>query len=75
MMPNLPNSIDLFGQLADMKNVDYKNTLAISVLIELLIEKGLFTRQDFACKAAEMEGSCLAEIALARRLKKVETEK
>jgi hypothetical protein len=66
------NTIDIVGQLADMKNVDYKNTLAIAVLIELLVEKGLFTRQDFARKAAEMEGSCLAEIALSRRMKKVE---
>ncbi|MCX7781862.1 MAG: hypothetical protein N2491_13330 [Negativicutes bacterium] len=67
------NTLDIAGQIADMKNVDYKNTLAIAVLIELLIDKGLFTRQDFARKAAEMEGSCLAEIALARRMKKLET--
>lgn len=66
------NTIDIVGQIADMKNVDYKNTLAVAVLIELLVEKGLFSRQEFAHKAAEMEGSCLAEIALSRRLRKVE---
>lgn len=66
------NTIDIIGQIADLKNTDYKNTLAIAVLIELLIDNGLFTRQDFARKAAEMEGSCLAEIALSRRMKKVE---
>ena len=66
------SAIDIIGQIADLKNADYKNTLAIAVLIELLIDNGLFTRQEFARKAAEMEGSCLAEIALSRRIKNVE---
>ncbi|EAX46866.1 hypothetical protein TcarDRAFT_0554 [Thermosinus carboxydivorans Nor1] len=63
------NTIDIVGQIADMKTVDYRNTLAISVLIELLVEKGLFTRQEFAAKAAELEQASLAEIILKRRLR------
>ncbi|SDF62494.1 hypothetical protein [Sporolituus thermophilus] len=63
------NTIDIIGQIADLKTVDYRNTLAISVLIELLVEKGLFTRQEFAAKAAELEQTSLAEIILKRRLR------
>lgn len=59
--------LDVAGQLADLKDVDYKNTLAIAALIELLIEKGLFTRQEFAQKAQELESASLAEIIIKRR--------
>lgn len=62
------NSIDIIGQIADLKDTDYKNTLAITVLIDLFIEKGLFTREDFAKKSWELEKSTVAEIACQRRL-------
>lgn len=61
------NSIDIIGQIADLKDTDYKNTLAITVLIDLFIEKGLFTREDFAKKSWEAEKSTIAEIACQRR--------
>jgi hypothetical protein len=54
--------IDIIGQLADLKEIDYRNTLAISALIELLIEKGFFTRQEFARKAADLENATVTEI-------------
>lgn len=57
------NTIDIIGQFADLKDTDYKNTLAITVLIDLFIEKGFFTREDFAKKSWELEESTLAEIA------------
>lgn len=59
--------LDIVGQLADLKDVDYKNTLAIAVLIELLIDKGVFTRQEFTQKAQELESASLAEIIIKRR--------
>ncbi|SEO70130.1 hypothetical protein [Propionispora vibrioides] len=59
--------LEMIGQLADLKEIDYKNTLSISVLLELLIEKNLITRQDFAQKARELEAATLAEIILSRR--------
>ena len=62
------NPIDLIGQLADLKDTDYKNTLAITVLIDLFIERGLFTREDFAKKSWELEASTMAEITAKRRL-------
>lgn len=62
------NMLDIVGQIADMKETDYKNTMALSVLIELLIEKGYFTRQEFAQKANQLEHDTMAEILLKRRL-------
>lgn len=61
------NTVDIIGQIADLKDVDCKNTLAIATLIELLVEKGLFSKQEFAQKARELDNSCLAEFALKQR--------
>lgn len=54
-------SIDLFARLADMKTVDYRNTLAITALIELLIAKGLLTSEELARVAAKLDGAVLSE--------------
>jgi hypothetical protein len=59
--------LELAGQIADMKDTDYKNTLAVAVLVELLIDKGIFSREDFAHKARELEQASLADIIAARR--------
>lgn len=67
MSRDVLNILDIAGQLADLKDVDYRNTLAIAVLIELLIEKGLFTRQEFMKKSLEMESASLTEIIMKRR--------
>jgi len=62
------NQIDIIGQFADLKDTDYKNTLGLSVLIELLIEKGIFTREDFAHKSWDLEKATLKEITAKRHL-------
>ncbi|MBP2655042.1 MAG: hypothetical protein H6Q73_2611 [Firmicutes bacterium] len=62
-----PNLLEIAGHIADMKDVNYKNTLAIVAIIELLIEKGLMSKDEFASKAREMEQASLAEILLSRR--------
>jgi hypothetical protein len=64
---NVMDILDIVGQLADLKAVDSKNTLAIAVLIDLLIDKGLFSRHEFAQKAQELESASLAEIIMKRR--------
>jgi hypothetical protein len=56
-----PDLIEIIAGLADMKEADYKQTLAISTLIELFIEKGLFTRQEFGAKAAALDQAALKE--------------
>ncbi|GMB01716.1 hypothetical protein [Pelosinus sp. IPA-1] len=65
------NSINVIGQIADLKDTDYKNTLAISTLIELLIEKNFFSREEFAHKALELENATVREISSLRRVQKL----
>ena len=67
MSHNVTDVLDITSQLAHLKDTDYKNTLAITVLIELLIDKGIFTRQEFTRKAQELESASLAEIIMKRR--------
>jgi len=45
------NNVDIIGEIADLKDIDYKNTLAIVSIIELLIEKNIISRTDMAKKA------------------------
>lgn len=59
--------LEIAGHIADLKDTDYRNTLAAAVLVELLIEKGVFTREEFALKARELEQATLAEIVASRR--------
>ena len=61
--------LEIAGHIADLKDTDYKNTLAVAVLVELLIDKGVFTRQEFTAKARELEQASIAEIIMARRAK------
>ena len=67
------NDINIIGQLADLKDTDYKNTLAITALIEIFIKKGLFTREDFSHQAHILENSTLSEITSQRRLQLLES--
>ncbi|OEF97347.1 hypothetical protein [Desulfuribacillus alkaliarsenatis] len=46
---------EIYGQLADLKEVDYKNTLVITAIIELLVEKGIINRSDIIEKAQELD--------------------
>lgn len=54
--------LDIVGQLADLKEIDYKNTLAIASIIELLIDKGIINRNDIALKALQLESMTIDEI-------------
>lgn len=49
------SDIDLVGQLADMKEDQYRLTLALSTLMELLVEKGLITQEDISQKANDLD--------------------
>lgn len=65
------SALGVAGQIADLKDVDYKNTLAVAVMVELLIDKGVFSRQEFAAKGRELEQATLAEIIASRRARMV----
>ncbi|MFD0621370.1 MULTISPECIES: hypothetical protein [Paenibacillus] len=47
--------VNLVAKLADLKEEHYRNTLALCTLIELLVDKGLFTREEIAAKANELD--------------------
>ncbi|MGZ9585936.1 hypothetical protein [Paenibacillus marinisediminis] len=47
--------IDLIGKLADLKHDHYRLTLAVSTLMELLVEKGILEQEDISRKAAELD--------------------
>lgn len=58
--------LDIVGQIADLKEIDYKNTLAIASIIELLIDKGIINRNDIALKAMQLENMTLDEVKESR---------
>lgn len=49
------SEIDVIGKLADLKEEHYRNTLVLSAIIELLVDKGLMTTQEIEAKAAELD--------------------
>lgn len=49
------HEVNLIGKLADLKEEHYKNTLLLGALIELLVEKGIFTTKELDTKAAELD--------------------
>ena len=61
------NKLNMIGQIADLKEIDYKNTLAITSIIELLIEKGVLERHEVAAKAQDLEDQTLSEIRRSSR--------
>lgn len=49
------HEVDMIGQLADLKESFYKQTLLISALMELLIEQGVMTREELGSKMRELD--------------------
>lgn len=58
------NEVDIIGEIADLKDIDYKNTLAIVSIIELLIEKKVITRNDITKKAQFLDGLTAEQIKI-----------
>ncbi|MBP2651829.1 MAG: hypothetical protein H6Q74_2654 [Firmicutes bacterium] len=56
-----PSLLEIAGHIADMKDVDYKNTLAVAVILELLMEKGLISKEEFTAKAIVLDELSLTE--------------
>jgi len=42
----LKQTVDVLSQIAQLKEVDYKNTLMITSLIEVLVDKGILARKE-----------------------------
>ncbi len=49
------DDVQIIAQISDLKEVDYKNTLVITAMVELLVEKGILTRQEILQKAKALE--------------------
>ncbi len=60
------NQLDILAQLSDMKDVDYRNTLALASIIEVLVDKGIINRVDIAKKAQELDSMSIEEIKISR---------
>ncbi len=56
---NMVNPVEIFGQISDLKTTDYKNTLAIATLIELLIDKNIITKEDLIKKSNKLDSAIL----------------
>lgn len=52
---NAWDQVNLAAQIADLKDSQYTNTLALSALIEILIEKGVLSPDDFHLRTAQLE--------------------
>lgn len=50
------NEVNVLAKLADMKEEHYHQLVTLSAIMELLIEKGILTRQEIEQKAAELDG-------------------
>ena len=47
--------LHLYAKLADLQEVDYHNTLVLHAVIEILIDKGLLTRDELTQKVQELD--------------------
>jgi hypothetical protein len=65
------NDIDMVSQIGDMKEIDYRNTLAIASVIELLIDKGILERNEIAKKARLLDEMTAEEITYLNKKKSI----
>ena len=49
------SDVDILYQISQLKDTDYKNVLAVTGLIELLIEKNIISRSEFMNKIKELD--------------------
>lgn len=50
------NEVNVLAKLADMKEDHYRQLVALSAMMELLMEKGVLTREEIEKKALEIDG-------------------
>ncbi|MBS4534010.1 hypothetical protein GOQ29_00055 [Clostridium sp. D2Q-14] len=64
------NEIDVYSKISELKDVDYRNTLAIASIVEVLVEKGIIERNDIAKKSHLLDSMSLEELKMMRLTKK-----
>lgn len=60
--------LHLHAKLADLQAVDYHNTLVLHAMIEVLIAKGLFTRDELTRKVQEMDAQLTLQLETVAKL-------
>ncbi|MFC5450609.1 hypothetical protein [Paenibacillus aestuarii] len=51
------DEINMIGKLADLKESHYNQSLVLSSLIQVLIEKGIVTAQELQTKSKELDAA------------------
>ena len=51
------DEVNILAKLADLKEDHYHQLLALSAMMELLIEKGVLSREEIAQKTTELDSS------------------
>ncbi|ADL42257.1 hypothetical protein COB47_0953 [Caldicellulosiruptor obsidiansis OB47] len=64
----MKGSIDILSQISQLKEVDYKTTLMITSLIEVLVDKGIIARKEVFEKSIFLDR--LIESEAKRRIEK-----
>jgi hypothetical protein len=64
----MKGSIDVLSQISQLKEVDYKTTLMITSLIEVLVDKGIIARKEVFEKSIFLDR--LIESEAQRRIEK-----
>lgn len=49
------SEVNMMASLADLKEVDYQNTLLLTALIDLLIEKNVLSQKDLTDKINQLD--------------------
>ncbi|OAS16772.1 hypothetical protein [Paenibacillus oryzisoli] len=56
-IPSHFDEINMIGKLADLKESHYHQSLVLSSLIQVLIDKGLITAQEIQLKSQELDAA------------------
>lgn len=49
------DKLEIYNHILNIKETEYKNTLVIASIIEILIDKGIMNRFDIGNKARELD--------------------
>ncbi|WP_127582167.1 hypothetical protein [Paenibacillus koleovorans] len=52
---NAMQEVNMVAKLADLKEEHYRNSLLLSAMMELLIEKGILSRKEIESKMVELD--------------------
>lgn len=57
------SDIDILSQIVNLKEDDYKNTLLLTGIIEVLVEKNIISKKDLIEKVREIDTSANTNIS------------